>query len=173
MTLHPSILRTLNLEWPNESACTAFAQSLAANPAIGQAFVTLKGSLGAGKTTLARALLRALGVQGRIKSPTYALLEPYELEGLNIAHMDLYRLLDPSEWQSAGLRDTMAASGLKLVEWPERAGALLPTPDLAVHIQSPAEDASLADEARRVTVHAYTPCGVALLQSMPTAKAAT
>src|SRR5690606_9138792 len=82
------------------------------------------------KTAFARHLLRAIGVTGRIKSPSYALLEPYRVGDLAISHLDFYRFDDAREWVDAGLRDVFAAPGLKIVEWPEKAAALLPAPDL-------------------------------------------
>ena len=126
-------------------------------PALRDAFIELRGPLGAGKTTFARHLLRALGVQGRIKSPTYTVLEPYDLPGLAVSHFDFFRFEDPREWDDAGFREIFAAPGLKLVEWPQKAEALLPTPDLRMHIEA-------LDEARReVTLQALTPRGVELL----------
>lgn len=154
---HPEILEVRESLWSDEGECAAFAVRLATRPALADAFIALDGPLGAGKTTFVRHLLRALGVQGRIKSPTYALLEPYDLAGHTIAHIDLYRFDDPREWIDAGLRDVFAAPGLKLVEWPDRAGSLLPVADLWLRIEP------LADERRRVTVHACTPRGVELL----------
>ncbi len=124
---------------------------------MSDAFVALEGPLGAGKTTFTRHLLRALGVPGRIKSPTYALLEPYEVDGLAISHLDFYRFDDPREWIDAGLRDVFAASGLKIAEWPDRAAAVLPIPDLQIRIEPQ------LDETRRVEVNACTPRGVELL----------
>ena len=116
------------------------------------------GPLGAGKTTFVRHLLRALGVQGRIKSPTYTVLEPYDLPGLAVSHFDFFRFVDPREWEDAGFREIFAAPGLKLVEWPQQAEALLPTPDLRLHIEA-------LDEARReVTLQALTPRGLELLR---------
>ncbi len=159
MTLpHPPILETRSLHWPDEAACAAFARALAARPALREACIELHGSLGAGKTTFVRHLLRALGVVGRIKSPTYAVMEPYELPGGGMAaHFDFYRLEDPREWLDAGLRDVYAAPGLKLAEWPEKAGGLLPVPDLRLVIETP------DDDSRRVRVEALTPRGVGLL----------
>ena len=145
------------LLWQDEAATEAFAQSLAAQPHIGQAFITLHGDLGAGKTTLVRHLLRALGVQGRIKSPTYAVVESYELPALNIWHFDFYRFSDPREWEDAGFRDLFASPGLKLAEWPEKAGALLPKADLVVRIEV------REDDTREVTLSAQTPAGLELL----------
>lgn len=158
MTLpHRPILGTLTLTWPDEAACAATAAALAAAPALRDACIELRGPLGAGKTTFVRHLLRALGVRGPIKSPTYAVLEPYEIDGLAVSHLDFYRFADAHEWVDAGLRDVFATPGLKLVEWPERAAALLPVPDLWMELEP------LDDDRRLVTVHACTPCGLALL----------
>jgi len=106
-----------------------------------------------------RHLLRALGVRGRIKSPTYAVMEPYEIDGRAVSHFDFYRFGDPREWVDAGFRDLFAAPGLKLAEWPDNAAAMLPLADLRLQIEP------LADETRHVTVHAFTPHGVELLAS--------
>lgn len=92
----------------------------------------LEGPLGAGKTTLTRGLLRALGVQGSIRSPTYTLLEPYEIQSRSLLHMDLYRLNDPRELEQLGLRDYSPSQCWWLVEWPERGAGLLPPPDLRI-----------------------------------------
>ena len=158
MTLtHAEILETRTRQWPDEAACAAHAAAMAELPALRDAFIELRGPLGAGKTTFARHLLRALGVQGRIKSPTYTVLEPYDLPGLAVSHFDFFRFEDPREWDDAGFREIFAAPGLKLVEWPQKAEALLPTPDLRMHIEA-------LDEARReVTLQALTPRGVELL----------
>jgi tRNA threonylcarbamoyladenosine biosynthesis protein TsaE len=157
---HPAILETRSLTWPDESACASFAQRLAALPALWPStFIALDGPLGAGKTTFVRHLLRALGVQGRIKSPTFAVMEPYEVAGRAVCHFDFYRFADPREWDDAGFRDSFAAPGLKLAEWPDKAAPVLPTPDLRLQI----EPDPVRDGARQVTVHAMTPHGVALL----------
>jgi tRNA threonylcarbamoyladenosine biosynthesis protein TsaE len=155
---HPPIVETQVLCWASEEETRAFAARLAAHPAIANAFIELHGELGAGKTTLVRHILRALGVQGRIKSPTYAVVEPYEVAGRSIWHFDFYRFSDPREWEDAGFRDLFASPGLKLAEWPENAGALLPRADLVVRIEV------LADESRSVTLAAQTPTGRELLQ---------
>ena len=146
--------------WRDEDDTAAFARSLAAQPGIGNAYLTLHGDLGAGKTTLVRHLLRALGVQGRVKSPTYAVVEPHEAPGLSIWHFDFYRFDDPREWEDAGFRDIFANTGLKLAEWPEKAAALTPLADLAIHIEA------IDDTERQVTVHAHTATGHRLLQGL-------
>ncbi|MDO9197283.1 MAG: tRNA (adenosine(37)-N6)-threonylcarbamoyltransferase complex ATPase subunit type 1 TsaE [Rhodoferax sp.] len=140
-------------------ATQLFAAALAVQPALRDAFVELHGDLGAGKTTLVRHLLRALGVQGRVKSPTYAVVEPYELPDLNVWHFDFYRFSDPREWEDAGFRDIFASPGLKLAEWPEKATGFLPRADLVIHLEA------MSDDARQVTLTAQTATGVALLQA--------
>jgi tRNA threonylcarbamoyladenosine biosynthesis protein TsaE len=143
--------------WPSEDDTAAFAGRLAANPAVRHAFIELRGDLGAGKTTFVRHLLRALGVQGRIKSPTYAVVEPHEVPGLNIWHFDFYRFTDPREWEDAGFRDVFASPGLKLAEWPEKTAGVLPAADLVIGIETQ------ADTSRHVTLTAQTAVGAALI----------
>lgn len=131
---HGPILGRRSFSWPDEAACQQCAAALAERPALRDAFIELHGPLGAGKTTFVRHLLRALGVQGRIKSPTYAVLEPYSVGGLAISHFDFYRFSDPHEWADAGFRDLFAAPGLKLAEWPANAAGALPRADLRLQI---------------------------------------
>ena len=152
---HTLIVKTST--WLDETATQAFAQNLATRPALGHATLALHGDLGAGKTTFVRHLLKALGVAGRIKSPTYAVVEPYTLANLNIWHFDFYRFNDPNEWEEAGFREIFASPGLKLVEWPEKAGPYLPQADLRVAIEV------LADDTRVLTLSALTQTGEALL----------
>jgi tRNA threonylcarbamoyladenosine biosynthesis protein TsaE len=163
---HPGILTSQFLHWPDEDGCAASARALATSAALRDAFIALHGPLGAGKTSFVRHLLRALGVQGRIKSPTFAVLEPHEVpgaDGFAISHFDFYRFDDPREWLDAGFRDVFAAPGLKLAEWPERAAAVLPPPDLALHI-----DVN-ADHSRRVDLRAHSTIGVVLMQALAAA----
>ena len=156
-----SILRTRTLIWPDEAACAASAAALAAHAGLPESFIELHGPLGAGKTTFVRYLLHALGVQGRVKSPTYTVMEPYEAGaangGFDIRHFDFYRFDDPQEWEDAGFRDVFASPGLKLAEWPEKADGLLPAADLRIHIEP------LADERREVRITAHTVVGTELL----------
>lgn len=143
--------------WADEAACAADALRLAAKPALRDAFITLDGPLGAGKTTFVRHLLRALGVTGRIKSPTYAVLEAYVVDGLAVSHFDFYRFGDPREGGDAGFREVFADAGLKLAEWAVNARGELPQPDLSICIAP-----GIADR-RDVVFCAQTQRGVALL----------
>ena len=170
---HASIVKTLikTFVWRNEDATQRFAHAVATamltQPALRNAFVELRGDLGAGKTTLVRHWLKALGVQGRIKSPTYAVVETYLLENLTIWHFDFYRFSDPREWEDAGFRDIFASPGLKLAEWPDNAACHLPSADLLVQLEV------LDDESRQVTLTAQSAVGTALLQAESGAQAAT
>jgi len=156
--LHPLILES-RFDWRDEADCEAFAARLARRPGIANASIELQGPLGAGKTTFVRHLLRALGVTGRIKSPTYAVLEPHQLaDGGDASHFDFYRFNDPREWLDAGFRDVFAAPGLKLVEWPEKVAGLLPEPDLRLCIE-PTDD-----DGRQVRALALTPLGRGLIE---------
>ena len=118
--------------------------------------VYLAGDLGAGKTTLARGILRGLGHSGRVKSPTFTLVEAYKLSRLYLYHFDLYRFESPRELDDAGLRECFGAHALCLVEWPEKAGAKLPAADLTLAMY-------VAGSGRRVEVFAATEAGKACL----------
>jgi len=116
---------------PDEAATLGFGEKLAQvlQPGL---FVALSGELGSGKTTLARGILRGLGYEGKVKSPTYTLVEVYELSRLDLYHFDLYRFKDSRELLEAGFRDNFDSRNVCLVEWPERAKDLLPVADLSV-----------------------------------------
>jgi len=116
--------------------------------------VTLEGDLGAGKTTLVRGVLRALGWEGPVKSPTYSLVEYYPFSSLYLYHFDFYRFADPREWETAGLSDCFRDDSACLVEWPERVAGLLPTPDVALTLEYLA-----AQPGRRIDVVASTEKG--------------
>lgn len=162
--------------WAHEADTQASAQRLALCPAIARATLALHGDLGAGKTTFVRHLLRALGVSGRIKSPTYAVVEPHSAtdcpvlppgESLSIWHFDFYRFSDPREWEEAGFRELFASPGLKLVEWPERAAGFLPPIDLDLHLTpDPMNTDPEHDDARLVRAVAQTPTGHLLLDAI-------
>jgi tRNA threonylcarbamoyladenosine biosynthesis protein TsaE len=116
------------------------------------ATVHLRGELGAGKTTFARGFLRALGATAPVHSPTYSLLEPYQAGALTLLHVDLYRLRDPGELESLGLRDFARADCIWLIEWPEHGGAELPAPDLAL-------DFRVTDHGHDIDVRAVSALG--------------
>lgn len=117
----------------DEAATLSFAKSLL--PQLKNArVVTLKGDLGAGKTTLVRGILKAMGYQGHVKSPTYGLVETYELDNRTVAHFDLYRLADPEELEYIGFSDYLQANTLCLIEWPDKGGNRLGNIDLCITI---------------------------------------
>ncbi len=158
---HPLIVKSI--AWATEADTQAFAAAMARKLHGRDALIQLHGDLGAGKTTFARHVLQALGVQGRVKSPTYAVVEPYTVNDAasgathNIWHCDFYRFNNPDEWEEAGFRDIFSSPGLKLVEWPEKAGSHLPAADLDIHIEMQ------ADETRAVTLNARSELGGTLL----------
>ncbi|HET6725244.1 MAG TPA: tRNA (adenosine(37)-N6)-threonylcarbamoyltransferase complex ATPase subunit type 1 TsaE [Gammaproteobacteria bacterium] len=124
----------MKLYIPDESAMITLGCRLAAVLPDSGLVVTLHGDLGAGKTTLVRAILRTLGVTGHVRSPTYTLVEPYDIGGRRAWHLDLYRLSDPEELEFLGIRDLDPANDLIFIEWPERGRGLLPPIDLAIDI---------------------------------------
>lgn len=96
--------------------------------------VYLRGDLGAGKTTLVRGMLRSLGYSGAVKSPTYTLLEPYEIDGREIYHFDLYRINDPEELLLIGIDELLTSPALKLIEWPEQGAGIIAPADVTVSL---------------------------------------
>src|SRR5690606_1044220 len=140
MSSNQSKLNEIRLKLADEEATSALAARFA--PLLcGQhegidagGRIHLRGDLGAGKTSFARALLRAAGIRGRIKSPSYALVESYNLSSLHFYHLDFYRFSDSREWLDAGFRDILDDTAIVLIEWPEQAGAMLPPPDLDIQL---------------------------------------
>ena len=125
-------MKTTTIELPDAEAALDWGTALGTE--LGNELVFLRGELGAGKTTLARGILRGLGHTGPVKSPTYTLLEPYTLGEREVLHFDFYRIEDPEELAFIGIDDLMGSAALKLVEWPERARHLLPHPDLDISL---------------------------------------
>ncbi|MFN3581679.1 MAG: tRNA (adenosine(37)-N6)-threonylcarbamoyltransferase complex ATPase subunit type 1 TsaE [Pseudomonas sp.] len=141
-----------------EEAMAAMGASVA--QAMGPTGVIyLQGDLGAGKTTLSRGLIRARGHVGAVKSPTFTLVEPYELESGAIYHFDLYRLLDPEELEFLGVRDYFAPGNLCLIEWPEKGKGVLPIADLTITIAA-------AGAGRRLSLEGHSALGHAACQSL-------
>ena len=151
-------MSAFSMHLADADATARLAEALAAS-APAPAVVHLHGDLGAGKSTLARAWLRALGVQGAIRSPTYTLAECYPLPSGEALHLDLYRIGDGAELEFLGLDDVDAA--LWLVEWPERAGGALPPADLGVAL-------SIEGEGRRCDLRPGTPAGQSWLDRLQT-----
>jgi tRNA threonylcarbamoyladenosine biosynthesis protein TsaE len=140
---------------PDEAATNALGGALAKSIAPGLT-VFLHGDLGAGKTTLVRAVLRGLGWEGRVKSPTYALLELYDVSRLHLYHFDFYRFRDPKEWISAGFAENFGGRNVCFVEWPEKAAGSLPPQDLDVFLD-------FQDAGRVVRLDSRTPLGEQVL----------
>ncbi|HZV99292.1 MAG TPA: tRNA (adenosine(37)-N6)-threonylcarbamoyltransferase complex ATPase subunit type 1 TsaE [Methylophilaceae bacterium] len=145
------------LELADEAATLAAGAALASELQPGLA-IYLHGDLGAGKTTLVRGLLHKLGHRGKVKSPTYTLVEPYVVSGLHLYHFDLYRFIDPEEWDAAGFRDYFNPQSICLVEWPEKAGDLLPNADLDIRLQP-------HEQGRKLMLSANTEAGKQCLKA--------
>jgi tRNA threonylcarbamoyladenosine biosynthesis protein TsaE len=149
---------TVDLKLPDAAATARLGAALATGTQPGRV-LHLCGDLGAGKTTLVRGLLRALGIQGPVKSPTYTWVEPYTASRLDLYHFDFYRFTDRTEWLTSGLRDYFRPDACCIVEWPEKAGPLLPAPDATVSL-------SHDGEARRATLVSHSPAGEDWLSSL-------
>jgi len=152
-----SMARHLSLALADERATLALGEALAPGAANGLV-LHLSGDLGTGKTTLVRGLLRALGYPGRVKSPSYTLVEPYDLSSLNLYHFDFYRFKDRTEWLSTGFREHFNPDSLCIVEWPERAGGLIAPPDLEIRLE-------ISGSGRSATLSARSAAGEAWLDS--------
>ncbi len=144
----------------NEAATLASGAQFAKGVQAGLV-VYLHGDLGAGKTTFVRGVLHALGHVGKVKSPTYTLVEPYQIFvnkvfNYTFYHFDLYRFIDENEWEAAGFRDYFNPQSVCMVEWPEKAEHVLPTPDIHIYL-------SLYDLGRKITFSAASPLGAQCL----------
>lgn len=143
---------------PDESAMLALGAQLAA--ACGDtAVIFLSGQLGAGKTTLSRGFLQGLGHPGKVKSPTYTLVEPYEIAGKKIFHFDFYRVRDPRELDFIGIEDYFVPQAICLVEWPEQGQGFIPLADLFCYLEQ-------YESGRKITMTANTERGKMILQRM-------
>lgn len=143
---------------PDAGAMESLGSRIARNCPAG-ARLFLHGALGAGKTTLVRGFLRGLGYGGIVKSPTYTLIESYEINGNEIYHFDLYRLNAPEELETIGVRDYFIQDGICLVEWPEKAGTRLGVPDLLIRIKD-------QEGCRQVSLEAQGPLGRAIIKNI-------
>lgn len=146
------IKQTISVDLPDEQATLAAGARLADQNGL----IFLRGELGAGKTTLVRGYLRGLGYDGVVKSPTYTLVEPYDINGRRLLHLDIYRLNDALELENIGVRDEWRQGNTLLIEWPERAQGYLGTPDLDIDLQ-------YADNARRMRL---TPANAAQAEAI-------
>ncbi len=147
-----------NYDLKDESETLRLAESMASHLFPGMNLY-LKGELGSGKTTFVRGVLRGLGYQDKVKSPTYTLVEPYSLEKFTIYHFDLFRFKDETEWDDAGFREYFNNTSICLVEWPEKAGNILPKPDISIEL-------SHTSYGRHLHLISYTSIGTECLKAI-------
>ncbi len=149
-----------SIELADEIAQVAFGVQLG-QACDGQGVIFLQGTLGMGKTTLTRGILQAYGHQGAVKSPTYTLVEPYQLVDKQVYHFDLYRLADPEELEYMGIRDYFDDDALCVIEWPDKGAGVLPEPDITLTLDK-------AGEGRNALLQAQTVKGAEILQQLRT-----
>ena len=168
-----SPLTAIDLYCRQEADTASFAKQLAASfehfltqQPGSHLNISLEGDLGAGKTTFARYLIQAMGHEGKVKSPTYTLCEPYPLQlkdqAITVHHFDLYRMRDPLEWQEAGFAEHFDVPGICLIEWPEKAEGTLPGFDIQIQLAAGADE-----NERSIKINALTPSGASTLPEIP------
>ena len=156
---HPELTTHFALHLPDAKATQRLGSRLSLCLAPGFRLY-LRGELGSGKTTLVRGVLEGLGYRGRVKSPSYALVELYVISRLHLYHFDFYRFRTPEEWSEAGFRDHFSGAAACIVEWPERAGDLLPGPDLEAVL-------ARAGSGRDIRIRAFSSAGEQCLRTLP------
>lgn len=150
---------SLQIMIPDEKTMLDLGARLASACAISKAglIIYFYGQLGAGKTTLARGFIRGLGYTGQVKSPTYTIVEPYELEGVNVFHFDFYRLRDPMELEFIGIQDYFKQKAICLIEWPDLGITILPAADLSCYVE-------MHGQGRMIKLIAQTENGKTLIE---------
>lgn len=160
MQSNDEVQATVIVDLVDESAQVAFGKTLG-QACDGEALIFLQGTLGMGKTTLTRGVLQAYGHTGAVKSPTYTLVEPYQLAEAQVYHFDLYRLADPEELEFMGIRDYFSSPALSVIEWPDKGAGILPTPDVVLTL-------SKKEDGRQASLVANTQRGAAILNKLRT-----
>ena len=151
-------MKELKILLYNEKNTLDLGENISAHLAEGF-LIFLKGDLGAGKTTLARGLIKGLGYLGSVKSPTYSLIEQYEFNAFTLNHFDLYRFTNPNEWFSSGFQEYINSYDVTLIEWPEKSAGLLPKPDLEIEL-------AYKNESRIAYINSFTEKGYKCLENL-------
>ena len=151
-------MKELKILLYNEKNTLDLGENISAHLAEGL-LIFLKGDLGAGKTTLARGLIKGLGYVGSVKSPTYSLIEQYEFNAFTLNHFDLYRFTDPNEWSTSGFQEYINSYDVTLIEWPEKSAELLPKPDLEIEL-------AYKNESRIAYINSFTEKGYKCLENL-------